>query len=129
MTFKIIANNFNIVANDVRFQMRQNVANTKFQFRQIVGVGFTFIRSDTMSDVYILQKFDKREFVKNEILFTSEAIEILGISRSRMNMLLKKGQLEPIRRTTGVNLFLRDDIINKRDELIRKRKQYGYRND
>lgn len=82
-----------------------------------------------MNDVYILQKFDKREFVKNEILFTSEAIEILGISRSRMNMLLKKGQLEPIRRTTGVNLFLRDDIINKRDELIRKRKQYGYRND
>ncbi|MEM4856430.1 type IV toxin-antitoxin system AbiEi family antitoxin domain-containing protein [Bacillus thuringiensis] len=82
-----------------------------------------------MSDVYILQKFDKREFVKNEILFTSEAIEILGISRSRMNMLLKKGQLEPIRRTTGVNLFLRDDIINKRDELIRKRKQYGYKND
>lgn len=82
-----------------------------------------------MSDVYILQKFDKREFVKNEILFTFEAIEILGISRSRMNMLLKKGQLEPIRRTTGVNLFLRDDIINKRDELIRKRKQYGYKND
>ncbi|AUD24113.1 TPA: hypothetical protein QCP61_004877 [Bacillus cereus] len=82
-----------------------------------------------MNDVYILQKFDKREFVKNEILFTSEAIEILGISRSRMNMLLKKGQLEPVRRTTGVNLFLRDDIINKRDELIRKRKQYGYRND
>lgn len=82
-----------------------------------------------MSDVYILQKFDKREFVKNEILFTSEAIEILGISRSRMNMLLKKGQLEPIRRTTGVNLFLRDDIVKKKDELIRKRKQYGYRND
>ncbi|HFU6601357.1 TPA: hypothetical protein ACGPFX_000887 [Bacillus pacificus] len=82
-----------------------------------------------MSDVYILQKFDKREFVKNEILFTSEAIEILGISRSRMNMLLKKGQLEPIRRTTGVNLFLRDDIVKKRDELIRKRKQYGYKND
>ncbi|WP_406904113.1 hypothetical protein [Bacillus cereus] len=63
-----------------------------------------------MSDVYILQKFDKREFAKNEILVTSEAIEILGISRSRMNMLLKKGQLEPIKRTIGVNLFLRDDI-------------------
>ncbi|MCU4898075.1 type IV toxin-antitoxin system AbiEi family antitoxin domain-containing protein [Bacillus cereus] len=82
-----------------------------------------------MSDVYILQKFDKREFAKNEILFTAEAIEILGISRSRMNMLLKKGQLEPIRRTTGVNLFLRDDIMNKKEELTRKRKQYGYRND
>ncbi|MHA2888556.1 hypothetical protein [Bacillus cereus] len=82
-----------------------------------------------MSDVYILQKFDKREFVKNEILFTSEAIEILGISRSRMNMLLKKGQLEPIKRTIGVNLFLRDDIMNKKEELIRKRKQYGYMND
>lgn len=77
-----------------------------------------------MSDVYILQKFDKREFAKNEILFTAEAIEILGISRSRMNMLLKKGQLEPIRRTTGVNLFLRDDIVKKKEELTRKRKQY-----
>ncbi|OSM14688.1 hypothetical protein BTH38_04635 [Bacillus toyonensis] len=82
-----------------------------------------------MSDVYILQKFDKREFAKNEILVTSEAIEILGISRSRMNALLNKGQIEPIRRTTGVNLFLRDDIMNKKKELVRKRKQYGYRND
>ncbi|WP_439033604.1 hypothetical protein ABEV81_06580 [Bacillus paranthracis] len=82
-----------------------------------------------MNDVYILQKFDKREFAKNEILVTSEAIEILGISRSRMNMLLKKGQLKPVKRTIGVNLFLRDDIMNKRDELIRKRKQYGYMND
>ncbi|OQR58324.1 DNA-binding protein [Bacillus sp. CDB3] len=82
-----------------------------------------------MNDVYILQKFDKREFAKNEILVTSEAIEILGISRSRMNALLNKGQLEPIKRTIGVNLFLRDDIVNKKEELIRKRKQYGYRND
>ncbi|OQR54812.1 hypothetical protein [Bacillus sp. CDB3] len=82
-----------------------------------------------MNDVYILQKFDKREFARTEILVTSEAIEILGISRSRMNMLLKKGQLEPIKRTVGVNIFLREDIIKKRDELIRKRKQYGYTND
>lgn len=82
-----------------------------------------------MNDVYILQKFDKREFAKNEILVTSEAIEILGISRSRMNMLLKKGQLEPIKRTIGVNIFLREDIMNKKEEFIRKRKQYGYRND
>lgn len=78
---------------------------------------------------YIMQAIDKREWVRTEILVTSEAIELLGISRSRMNMLLKKGQLEPIKRTIGVNLFLRDDIINKKEELVRKRKQYGYRND
>ncbi|PGH71500.1 hypothetical protein CN894_18015 [Bacillus thuringiensis] len=77
-----------------------------------------------MNDVYILQKFDKQEFARTEILVTSEAIEILGISRSRMNALLKKGQLEPIKRTTGVNIFLRDDIMKKKEELIRKRKQY-----
>ncbi|WP_240515289.1 hypothetical protein [Bacillus toyonensis] len=89
-----------------------------------------YIRSDCYERcIYILQKFDKRDFAKNEILVTSEAIEILGISRSRMNVLLKKGQLEPIKRTIGVNLFLRDDIMNKKEELIRKRKQYGYRND
>ncbi|CAM4018419.1 hypothetical protein BAQ46_04360 [Bacillus paranthracis] len=82
-----------------------------------------------MDDVYIMQPFDKREWARENILLTSEAIEILGISRSRMNMLLKKGQLEPIRRTTGVNLFLRDDIVKKKEELIKKRKQYGYRND
>ncbi|EEL18156.1 hypothetical protein bcere0016_12070 [Bacillus cereus 95/8201] len=44
-------------------------------------------------------------------------------------MLLKKGQLEPIKRTVSVNLFLRDDIMNKKEELVRKRKQYGYMND
>ncbi|HHK5547674.1 TPA: hypothetical protein ACQUHN_004148 [Bacillus thuringiensis] len=82
-----------------------------------------------MSDVYILQKFDKRDFAKNEILVTSEAIEILGISRSRMNMLLKKGQIEPIKRTIGVNIFLREDIMKKKEELVEKRKQYGYKND
>ncbi|MGH1286526.1 hypothetical protein [Bacillus toyonensis] len=46
-----------------------------------------------MTDVYIMQPFDKREFAKTEILLTSEVTEILGISMTRMNALLKKGQI------------------------------------
>lgn len=38
---------FNIVTGDVRFQLRQNFANTKFQLGQIVGVGFTNERGNT----------------------------------------------------------------------------------
>ncbi|WHY28113.1 hypothetical protein [Bacillus wiedmannii] len=82
-----------------------------------------------MSDVYIMQPFDKREWAKENILLTSEAIEILGISRSRMNVLLKKGQLEPIKRTGATSLFLREDIMKKKEELIEKRRIYGSKND
>lgn len=74
---------------------------------------------------YIMQPIDKREWAKENILLTSEAIEILGISRSRMNVLLKKGQLEPIKRTGATSLFLLEDVIEKRDDLIRKRRIYG----
>ncbi|PGW18553.1 hypothetical protein COD90_07895 [Bacillus cereus] len=74
---------------------------------------------------YIMQPVDIREWARGNILLTSEAIEILGISRSRMNVLLKKGQLEPIKRTGATSLFLLEDVIKKRDDLIRKRRIYG----
>ncbi|EOP27901.1 MULTISPECIES: hypothetical protein [Bacillus] len=54
-----------------------------------------------MTDVYIMQPFDKREFAKTEILLTSKVTEILGISRARMNALLKTGQI-------NTSIFLRE---------------------
>lgn len=74
---------------------------------------------------FMMQPVDIRKWAKENILLTSEAIEILGISRSRMNVLLKKGQLEPIKRTGATSLFLLEDVIKKRDDLIRKRRIYG----
>ncbi|MEH7216009.1 hypothetical protein [Bacillus toyonensis] len=64
-----------------------------------------------MIDVYIMQPFDKREFAKTEILLTSEVTEILRISIARMNALLKKGQIKPIRRTKGTSIFLREEWL------------------
>lgn len=64
-----------------------------------------------MTDVYIMQPFDNREFAKTEILLTSEVTEIFGISRDRMNALLKKGQIKPIRRTKGTSIFLREEWL------------------
>ena len=43
-----------------------------------------------MSNFYLLQSFDKKQFIREEVLTTSEAIEILEVSRARMNVMVKE---------------------------------------
>lgn len=77
-----------------------------------------------MSELYILQAFDKRKFVQDEILTAAEAIEMLGISRARMSSLIKSGKIVPVKKTEGVTLFLKEDVEAKLQELIEARKKY-----
>lgn len=67
---------------------------------------------------------DKRQWIYDNVLATPEVIEILGISRSRMSNLIKNGKITPIKKLGCVSLFLREDVIKKRDELIKLRKVY-----
>ena len=46
-----------------------------------------------MTEEYIMQPIDKRKWAYNNILTTPEALELLGISRSRLSHLIKKGKL------------------------------------
>lgn len=77
-----------------------------------------------MSELYVLQVFDKRKFVQEEILTAAEAIEMLGISRARMSSLIRSGKIVPVKKTEGVTLFLREDVEAKLQELITARRKY-----
>lgn len=65
-----------------------------------------------------------KDFIKSEVLVTSEAMEILDVSRSRMSVLIKTGKLEPVKKLGNVSLFLRADIEEKKKELEVLREKY-----
>ncbi|WP_420920760.1 helix-turn-helix domain-containing protein [Bacillus cytotoxicus] len=44
-------------------------------------------------------------FIRNEVLTTPEAMEILEISRVRMSAMIKAGKLVPIKKLGNVSLF------------------------
>ena len=46
---------------------------------------------------YIMQPIDKRKWVHDNVMTTPEAIEILGISRSRLSHLIRMEKLFPSR--------------------------------
>ncbi|MGW5980175.1 helix-turn-helix domain-containing protein [Bacillus mycoides] len=66
----------------------------------------------------------KRKFIKEEVLTTPEAIEFLGISRARLSQMIKKGKITPVKKLGCVSLFLKDDVIAKREELEPLRVKY-----
>lgn len=67
---------------------------------------------------YIMQSIDKRQWAYENILTTPEAIELLGISRSRLSHLIKKGKIVPLKKQGCTSLFLREDLEKKLEELI-----------
>lgn len=61
-------------------------------------------------------KDDFIKLVQNEVLTTSEALEILEISRQALNSLVKRGKLTPIKELTREKLFLREEILKRKKE-------------
>ncbi|MEK4697966.1 DNA-binding protein [Bacillus sp. FSL M8-0063] len=59
------------------------------------------------------------KFIQDEILNSSEALDILGCSRQYLNKLIKEGKLTPIKETTRDRLFYKQDIVNRKS-LMRK---------
>ncbi|MDF9524360.1 helix-turn-helix domain-containing protein [Bacillus cereus] len=64
------------------------------------------------------------KFIKNEVLITAEAMEILGVNRSRMSALIKAGKLTPIKKLGNVSIFLKADIEAKKEELEELRAKF-----
>ncbi|MED2708640.1 helix-turn-helix domain-containing protein [Bacillus toyonensis] len=73
---------------------------------------------------YIMQPIDKREWVHDNVLTTPEAIELLGISRSRLSHLIRNGKIVPTKKLGCTSLFLREDLEKKLEELIILRAKY-----
>ncbi|WP_342007634.1 helix-turn-helix domain-containing protein [Bacillus sp. YBsi01] len=53
-----------------------------------------------------------KRFLNEEIVNTSEAIEILGFTRQYLNQLVKNGELEPMKEMPRDRLFLKEDILD-----------------
>ncbi|EEM05406.1 hypothetical protein bmyco0002_20510 [Bacillus pseudomycoides] len=57
--------------------------------------------------IYIIQKEELIKFVNDEIVYTSEALEILECLRHNLNKLVKSGTLVPIKEMVRDRLFLK----------------------
>lgn len=63
----------------------------------------------------------ERDFIKHNVLTSSEVAELIQITRQRVSAIVKSGEIEPIKQTSQGMLFLRSDI-----EAYKKKKELGY---
>lgn len=66
----------------------------------------------------------KREFIRKYVYTSAEALELLEISRPRMSKMIKDGKLYPVKKLRSTSLFLLDDLLEKKGELVKLRKIY-----
>ncbi|MED3945334.1 helix-turn-helix domain-containing protein [Priestia aryabhattai] len=67
----------------------------------------------------------KRKFIRECVLTSAETLELLEISRPRLSKMIKDGKIEPAKKSGATSLFLKDDLLKKKEELIKLRKKYG----
>lgn len=53
------------------------------------------------------ERAKRREQIRNEIITSKEALEILGFSRMRLSQIVSDGRIEPIQN----GIYLKDDIL------------------
>lgn len=58
--------------------------------------------------MYRDELFDK--YIKENMLFTSEVCQILGVSRQQISNLVKQGKLSPLKENANAAIFLKSDI-------------------
>ncbi len=68
---------------------------------------------------------DIKKIVNDFVLTTSEVLELLNVSRPRLNELVKKERIIPLKQTKNMSLFWRSDVEKLNEELIALRKKYG----
>lgn len=67
---------------------------------------------------------DIKQFVDEYILTAAEVLELLNITRSRLNQLVKTERLIPLKQVTIVSLFWKPDVEKLGEELTVLRKKY-----
>ncbi|MDF0727244.1 helix-turn-helix domain-containing protein [Cytobacillus sp. S13-E01] len=75
-------------------------------------------------EIYAVQALDLRKLIIEESCTTSEALEILGVSRARLNQMVKKGKLTPLKKSGAISIFFKQDLLDKKEELIELRAKY-----
>ncbi|MGF7049136.1 DNA-binding transcriptional MerR regulator [Paenibacillus sp. DS2015] len=61
-------------------------------------------------------KEELAEWISREVVGTSEAMEIMDCSRQNLHNFVKRGKLIPIKDTGRERLFLRSDVLERKEE-------------
>ncbi|MBY0597669.1 DNA-binding protein [Bacillus bingmayongensis] len=68
-----------------------------------------------------MYKFETKEelirFINDEIVNTSEALDILGCSRQNLNMMIKKEKITPIKEMVRDRLFFKGDVLKSKEQM------------
>ncbi|AKQ71794.1 MULTISPECIES: helix-turn-helix domain-containing protein [Bacillus] len=75
-------------------------------------------------EYHLKSRQEVEDFIRHEVLTTKEAAELLEVNRSRMSQLVNGGKLKPVKKMSGISLFLRSDVEEKKKELEAGRKKY-----
>ncbi|CAG7568847.1 Uncharacterised protein [Streptococcus pneumoniae] len=62
-------------------------------------------------------KADLIRFIQNEIVNTSEALEILGCSRQNLNVMVQKEKLKPIKEMPRDRLYFKEDVLKSKEQM------------
>ncbi|MED1406973.1 DNA-binding protein [Bacillus wiedmannii] len=62
-------------------------------------------------------KDDLIRFIQDEIVNTSEALEILGCSRQNLNVMVQKEKVKPIKEMSRDRLYFKEDILKSKEQM------------
>lgn len=68
---------------------------------------------------------DLRRYIAEQVLTSTDVMEILNVSRQRLNDMLKQGKFEPFKSQKATKLFFREDIERALPDLEYNRKKHG----
>lgn len=68
-----------------------------------------------------MYKFETKDelirFIQDEIVNTSEALEILGCSRQNLNVMVQKDKVKPIKEMSRDRLYFKEDILKSKEQM------------
>ncbi|MED2486444.1 DNA-binding protein [Bacillus thuringiensis] len=62
-------------------------------------------------------KDDLIRFIQDEIVNTSEALDILGCSRQNLNVMVQKEKVKPIKEMARDRLYFKEDIVKSKEQM------------
>ncbi|EJP81440.1 DNA-binding protein [Bacillus cereus] len=68
-----------------------------------------------------MYKFETKDelirFIQDEIVNTSEALDILGCSRQNLNVMVQKEKVKPIKEMSRDRLYFKEDILKSKEQM------------
>ncbi|PEV49000.1 DNA-binding protein [Bacillus thuringiensis] len=68
-----------------------------------------------------MYKFETKDelirFIQDEIVNTSEALDILGCSRQNLNVMVQKEKVKPIKEMSRDRLYFKADILKSKEQM------------